>query len=47
MYNVNIIDWEGKKEGDVVLFYLFGVDEDFARTFQHEHKEGRFFSSEF
>jgi putative ABC transport system permease protein len=47
MYNVNKIDWEGKKEGDVVLFYLFGVDVDYARTFQLELKEGRFFSPEF
>jgi putative ABC transport system permease protein len=47
MYSISKIDWEGKKEGDVVLFYLFGVDVDYARTFQLEPKEGRFFSSEF
>jgi hypothetical protein len=45
--SVSKIDWEGKKEGDVVLFYLFGVDVDYAKTFQLELKEGRFFSSEF
>ena len=47
MYNVSKIDWEGKKEDGVVLFYLFGVDVDYAKTFQLELKEGRFFSSEF
>ena len=47
MYNVSKFDWEGKKEGDVVLFYLFGVDVDYAKTFQLELKEGRFFSTEF
>ena len=40
-------NWEGKKEGDDVLFYLLGADEDYAKTFQLELKEGRFFSSEF
>jgi len=47
MYSVSNFDWEGKKEGDIVLFYLFGVDVDYAKTFQLELKEGRFFSSEF
>jgi putative ABC transport system permease protein len=46
-YSVTKIDWEGKKEGEVVIFYLFGVDEDYAKTFQLKLKEGRFFSSEF
>ena len=39
--------WEGKKEGDDALFHLRQVDEDYARTFQIELNEGRFFSSEF
>ena len=47
LYSESKIEWEGKKEGDVVLFYLSGVDVDFARTFQLELKEGRFFSTEF
>ena len=47
MYGQSKFDWEGKKEGDVVLFYLYGVDVDFAKTFQLEIKEGRFFSTEF
>lgn len=41
------INWSGKKEGDNVLFYGLGADEDYAKTFQLELKEGRFFSSEF
>ena len=40
-------NWAGKKEGDDVLFYILGADEDYAKTFQLELKEGRFFSSEF
>jgi putative ABC transport system permease protein len=40
-------NWEGKKEGDDILFYTLGADEDYARTFQIEIKEGRYFSSEF
>ena len=40
-------NWEGKKEGDDVLFYTLGADEDYAKTFQIELKEGRYFSSEF
>ena len=39
--------WEGKKEGDKVLFHMLYTDEDYAKTFQLEIKEGRFFSSEF
>ncbi len=39
--------WEGKKEGDDVLFYALGADEDYAKTFQLELKEGRYFSSDF
>ena len=41
------LKWTGKKEGDDVLFYGLGADEDYARTFQLQLKEGRFFSSEF
>jgi putative ABC transport system permease protein len=40
-------DWSGKKAGEDVLFHLFYADEDYAKTFQLELKEGRFFSSEF
>ncbi len=40
-------NWEGKKEGENVLFYTLGADEDYAKTFQLELKEGRYFSSEF
>ena len=39
--------WEGNKEGDNVLFHLLFADEEYAKTFQLEIKEGRFFSSEF
>ncbi len=40
-------NWEGKKEGDDVLFYTLGADEDYAKTFQLELKKGRYFSAEF
>jgi putative ABC transport system permease protein len=40
-------NWSGKKAGNDVLFHLFYADEDYAKTFQLEIKEGRFFSSEF
>ncbi len=39
--------WEGNKEGDNVLFHLLFADEEYAKTFQLEIKEGRYFSSEF
>ena len=39
--------WAGKKAGDDVLFHRLDTDEDYAKTFQLELKEGRFFSSEF
>jgi putative ABC transport system permease protein len=39
--------WEGKKEGDDAIFQLLFVDEDYARTFKLEIREGRFFSKEF
>jgi len=39
--------WEGKKEGDDVLFYTLGADEDYAKTFQIELKAGRYFLSDF
>lgn len=41
------LNWTGKKEGDDVLFYGLGADEDYAETFQLQLKDGRFFSSEF
>jgi putative ABC transport system permease protein len=40
-------NWEGKQEGNKVLFCILYADEDYARTFQLELREGRFFSSEF
>ena len=40
-------NWTGKKKGEDVLFYTLSADEDYAKTFQLELKEGRFFSSEF
>ena len=40
-------NWAGKKAGDDVLFHRLDTDEDYAKTFQLEVKEGRFFSSEF
>jgi len=40
-------NWSGKKAGDDILFHFLGVDEDYAKTFQIELKQGRFFSSEF
>ena len=39
--------WSGKKAGDDILFHFLGVDDDYAKTFQIELKQGRFFSSEF
>jgi putative ABC transport system permease protein len=38
-------NWNGKKSD--VLFHLICADEDYAKTFKLEIKEGRFFSSEF
>jgi putative ABC transport system permease protein len=40
-------NWAGKKAGDDVLFYSISADEDYAKTFQLELKEGRYFSAEF
>jgi ABC-type antimicrobial peptide transport system permease subunit len=39
--------WEGQHNGNKVLFSMMYTDEDYAKTFQLEIKEGRFFSSEF
>jgi ABC-type antimicrobial peptide transport system permease subunit len=39
--------WEGKQEGNDDIFSILNTDEDYAKTFQLELKEGRFFSSEF
>jgi putative ABC transport system permease protein len=41
------LKWTGKKEGDDALFYGLGADVDYAKTFQLQLKEGRFFSAEF
>jgi ABC-type antimicrobial peptide transport system permease subunit len=43
----NGFTWAGKKEGDDVYFHILGADVDYARTYELEIKEGRFFSSEF
>jgi ABC-type antimicrobial peptide transport system permease subunit len=40
-------NWAGKKEGEDVLFHGLAADEDYAKTFKLELREGRFFSSEF
>jgi ABC-type antimicrobial peptide transport system permease subunit len=42
-----IFQWEGKKEGNDVMFSAFAVDDNFDKTFQLKIIEGRFFSSEF
>jgi putative ABC transport system permease protein len=39
--------WAGKKESKDIPFYILSCDADYAKTFQIELKEGRFFSSEF
>ena len=39
--------WSGKKAGDDVQFHHLDTDDDYAKTFQLELKDGRFFSSEF
>ncbi len=49
-YIVNSSDgwsWEGKNPDDDILFHMVSVDEDYAKTFKLEMKEGRFFSSEY
>jgi putative ABC transport system permease protein len=46
-YKTGGFNWTGKKAGDDVLFHQLGVDEDYAKTFKLELKEGRFFSYEF
>jgi ABC-type antimicrobial peptide transport system permease subunit len=43
----NGFTWAGKKEGDDVYFHVLGADVDYARTYELEINEGRFFSSEF
>jgi len=40
-------NWAGKRKGNDILFYELSADEDYAKTFQLELKEGRYFSSEF
>jgi putative ABC transport system permease protein len=40
-------NWTGKEEGTDVQFNILNGDVDYAKTFQFEMKEGRFFSSEF
>jgi putative ABC transport system permease protein len=43
----NGFTWAGKKEGDDVYFHMIGSDVDYAKTYDLELKEGRFFSAEF
>lgn len=43
----NGFTWSGKKEGEDVYFHMIGSDVDYAKTYDLELKEGRFFSSEF
>jgi ABC-type antimicrobial peptide transport system permease subunit len=43
----NGYNWTGKKESDDVYFHTIGADEDYAKTYKLQVKEGRFFSSEF
>lgn len=43
---INNLNWEGKKEGDVVLFSILYTDKDYAKTFQLELKDGRFLASD-
>jgi putative ABC transport system permease protein len=40
-------NWKGRQEGNNVLFSMMYTDEDYAKTFLLNLKEGRFFSSEF
>ncbi|HEX2968236.1 MAG TPA: ABC transporter permease [Bacteroidales bacterium] len=39
--------WEGKDDGNDVLFYFRSADEDYAKTFHLEMKAGRYFSQEY
>ena len=39
--------WDGKEEDEVILVHHNGVDHDFAKTFNMEMAQGRFFSREF
>lgn len=41
------LKWAGKNEGDDIKFFVLGADEDYAKTFQLEIKEGRFFSHDY
>jgi putative ABC transport system permease protein len=41
------LHWTGKADGDDVKFSSISADADFAKTFQLELKEGRFFSTEY
>jgi putative ABC transport system permease protein len=41
------LNWQGKRDGDDIMFYGLYADVDFAKTFKLELKDGRFFSSEF
>lgn len=45
--NVQGFNWAGKKESNDIPFNTLSCDADYAKTFQIELKEGRFFSSEF
>jgi putative ABC transport system permease protein len=47
MTTSGFFNWEGKREGDKILFHLLYTDEAYASTFKLELKDGRFFSKEF
>lgn len=40
------VNWQGKKEGDDILFSVLNADRDYAKTFQIELKDGIFLSSD-
>ncbi|MFC1492601.1 ABC transporter permease [candidate division KSB1 bacterium] len=44
--SVSGITWEGNTDNKIVLFHLASVDYDFAKTFDLEMADGRFFSRE-
>jgi len=46
-WNTNGLNWTEKEETNDVQFDILDGDADYAKTFQLEMKEGRFFSSEF
>ncbi|MCP4726511.1 MAG: FtsX-like permease family protein [bacterium] len=45
--SVSGITWEGNTDNKIVLFHIASVDYDFAKTFDLEMADGRFFSMEY